>query len=50
MGGPVDLAFQRDTGFREFPFQVVCGFLQVGEPLAVLADYVFELSGHCLTS
>jgi hypothetical protein len=30
--------------------QVLSGLLQVGEPLAVLADYVFEVCRHCFTS
>ena len=50
MRGPGDLAFQRHTRFREFSLQFFGGLLQVVEPLAVLADYVFEVRGHCLTS
>ena len=50
MSGSAELAFQRHPGFGEFPLQILSGLLQVGEPLAVLADYVFEVCRHCFTS
>jgi hypothetical protein len=45
-----ELTFQGHPRFGELPLQILCGFLQVGEPLAVLADYVFEVRRHCFTS
>ena len=49
MSGPGELALKRHAGFGKLPLQFFGCFLQVGEPLAVLADYVFEVCGHCLT-
>jgi hypothetical protein len=49
ISGPGELTLKRHTGFGKLPLQFFGGFLQVGEPLAVLADYVFEVCGHCLT-